>query len=394
MSDTEQLRNDAGQFTGGGEHLTGEAYEMHKAGYSLKPEEAAPTGPTDASELAADFTELRGPQEVEAEPEAPPEPADPDAPKEALTQRQLVEELADRRQMHESIVERRDNEEVAAYADLLRAELLGIKDEPTDKESAPKQPVANEAETSSVEGLAPDLEKALKHPQVRQAVEAEIAEAGKTREAYSIALQTGQQMLQATVAALAPQLEGLPLEHWPQAIQALAQIDPVRANLVAETLNKWGALQQEQQHEHQRRSHEQQQQFIAFKASEEAKLAEVLGPDSDRIVREYQTKVGPYFKSLGMSDADMHALAHDRTLHSAVGQRVLLDAMRYQEIANARAIVTARPVPPVLRPGVARSPAEVRASAAETKTARARDRINSGKGDSRDLASLLGSLRR
>ena len=84
-----------------------------------------------------------------------------------------------------------------------------------------------------MDGLDPETKQALKNPQVRQALEQEFAKVDHARDQYATSLQHGQQMLQATVAALAPQLNGMPLEHWPQAIQALAQVDPVRAQLVS-----------------------------------------------------------------------------------------------------------------------------------------------------------------
>ena len=71
----------------------------------------------------------------------------------------------------------------------------------------------------------------------------------------------------------------MPLEHWPQAIQMLAQVDPARAQLVSDTLTKWGAIQQAQQQEQQRQAQVQHQQFEATVASEDARLTEMFGGD-------------------------------------------------------------------------------------------------------------------
>jgi hypothetical protein len=49
---TENRDETTGQFAESGANLTGEAYEMHKAGYVLKPEEPVEKGPEDAKELA------------------------------------------------------------------------------------------------------------------------------------------------------------------------------------------------------------------------------------------------------------------------------------------------------------------------------------------------------
>jgi hypothetical protein len=201
-----------------------------------------------------------------------------------------------------------------------------------------------------MDGLDPETRKALKIPQVRQALEQEFAKADQARTHLESTIQAGQQMLQATVAALAPQLDGMPIEHWPQAIQMLSQVDPVRGQLVADTLQRWSAMQQADQQIKAQAAHEQAQEFRAFKAAEDAKLAESLGGDRG-LVQQYAPKVQSYFKSLGMTEAEMWALANDRTANSALGQQVLLDALRFREIMAAPKAVPTREIPAVQRPG-------------------------------------------
>jgi hypothetical protein len=239
-----------GQFAESGANLTGEAYETHKAGYVPKPEEPAEKGPEEAKEIADSLAEMRGTPEPEPATE-PAEPEDPDAPKEALTQRQLVEELSDRRLLHEINVERRGHEEVAEYADALRAHLNGIDVAAEAKaEQQPAQAAEQTAkveEPAAVEGLDPELAKALQHPQVREAVEAQFSEANKVREQYSAALETARVSTLATLAEVVPHLAGLPPQQFEEGLALLSQVDPPAFNKAMNILGRAHAITQAQQ---------------------------------------------------------------------------------------------------------------------------------------------------
>ena len=149
-----------------------------------------------------------------------------------------------------------------------------------------------------MDGLDPETKQALKNPQVRQALEQEFTKVDQAREQYASSLQSGQQMLQATVAALAPQLNGMPLEHWPQAIQALAQVDPVRAQLVSDTLGNWSAIQQAQQQEQQRQAQVQHQQFEAtrqqYSRASDAAIGPMTGAEKMEMAEEFVSYVGEF----------------------------------------------------------------------------------------------------
>jgi hypothetical protein len=363
----------SGQFVEN--NLVGERAAEAAAGYIPHAEEPEAVGPADAKELGESLAELRG---HDAEPEQPLGLTDPDddSPKQAYSQQQLVEHLAEERRTHDSVIEMVSNSEVAAYADSLRAYLNGADngaaDQPPQKAEAanPQAPVVEAAPSPEVlamieTGVERDVAEALAKPQVRAAVEAELAKAESVKGEYAQALQAGQQMLQATVAALAPQLDGMPLELWPQAIQTLAQVDPARANLVADTLQKWGAIQQAQQQAQQQQAYIAHQQFEATAKAEDARLDQLL----------------PLFKA-------------NPILSTAEARQLVWKATQYDRIQQAKVTAAAKPAPQVQRPGVPASAAERSASTLNDRTSRARDRINSGRGDAKDLGSLIGALRR
>ncbi|MFY9953787.1 hypothetical protein [Bradyrhizobium sp.] len=161
-------------------------------------------------------------------------------------------------------------EEVAA-AEAAKAEAEGEKTEAikTEKNVEPDDPY------SDIEGLEPATREAMKVPQIRQAVEKEFTKAAETQQAYTAALQQGQQVARATIAALAPQLDGIPLEQWPQAIQAIAQADPVRGKLVADTLSNWSQIQERQQLVDHHQQQVSRQHFESFAKSEDARTEQL-----------------------------------------------------------------------------------------------------------------------
>jgi hypothetical protein len=392
----------SGQFVEN--NLVGERAAEAAAGYIPHAEEPEAVGPADAKELGESLAELRG---HDAEPEQPLGLTDPDddSPKQAYSQQQLVEHLAEERRTHDSVIEMVSNSEVAAYADSLRAYLNGADngaaDQPPQKAEAanPQAPVVEAAPSPEVlamieTGVERDVAEALAKPQVRAAVEAELAKAESVKGEYAQALQAGQQMLQATVAALAPQLDGMPLELWPQAIQTLAQVDPARANLVADTLQKWGAIQQAQQQAQQQQAYIAHQQFEATAKAEDARLDELF--NGDKAAAEAATAATfEYLKEQGLrQDQLLPLFKANPILSTAEARQLVWKATQYDRIQQAKVTAAAKPAPQVQRPGVPASAAERSASTLNDRTSRARDRINSGRGDAKDLGSLIGALRR
>ena len=91
-----------GRFTSA-EPLVGERAAEAAAGYIPHVEEPEEVGPADARELGESLAELRG---HDAEPEPVLGLSDPndDSPRQAYSQQQLVEHLAEERRTHESLI--------------------------------------------------------------------------------------------------------------------------------------------------------------------------------------------------------------------------------------------------------------------------------------------------
>jgi hypothetical protein len=341
MSDTDTPRDETtGQFTPNTDGLFGREAEEAAAGYKPMP---APRDPEwkgfesaeDAADaLSASRNEDQTPVEVSYLKVETGEKADGH---ETVTVERAAADLAAYRADRIQSAAQSISADFAAEIDRMRGEaikanpeelgkhygvdpaLAAEAHEPENVKAADPVEAATSDAVDEMDGLDPETRKALKIPQVRQALEQEFAKADQARTHLESTIHAGQQMLQATVAALAPQLDGMPIEHWPQAIQMLSQVDPVRGQLVADTLQRWSAMQQADQQIKAQAAHEQAQEFRAFKAAEDAKLAESLGGDRG-LVQQYAPKVQSYFKSLGMTEAEMWALrSHGQQCAGATG---------------------------------------------------------------------------
>ena len=166
-------------------------------------------------------------------------------------------------------------------------------------------------------------------------------------------------MLQATVATLAPELQNVPLEQWPAAIQQMAQTDPFRAQMVAETLQKWGTIQQASQQDQQQKAAVAKQQFETWSAQEDQKFEAML-PGEDRSPAGRQavaSELFEYMSELGVSPGELvKGFKEIPLLRSALGQKILFDAVKARQAHKAVQTYrskASRTIPTVQRPGVA-----------------------------------------
>ena len=252
----------------------------------------------------------------------------------------------------------------AAEIDKLRGEVVdpeapeptempvGADEVTTEQPKADKTDGAADEAIDAMDGLDPETRKALKIPQVRQALEQQFVEVDQARQQYAGGLQVGQQMMQATVAALAPQLQGMPLEHWPQAIQQLAQVDPVRGQLVADTLSNWGVIQQAQQQAQQQQTYTTP--AIRGQRQEYSKASDAVLGLTFAEKAEMAEELVNYVGELGISrEAFTREAATNLALHHPAFQKMAADAIMYRRMVNAPKAVAHRDIPPVQRPGTA-----------------------------------------
>ncbi|MET4847193.1 hypothetical protein ACE102_21865 [Bradyrhizobium sp. vgs-9] len=379
MSDTEQSRNEeTGQFTPSTEGLFGREAELVKAGYTVKKDPAPEEDKTYSSNVAS----LHEAAEdlAASRPSAPDLPVSaPDLidadPNEAVTLKQAAQELSHARGDISRFVEGaslsniQDKVDKARLAELKNnpsaAQELGLNDEDVAAaaQSETKRAIADdlakeakaEPATPAVDGLDPEVEKALKHPQVRQAIEEELGRADVAKQQYATALNTAHQYAQASLLDHFPELADFPVDQWAEGIAILHQSDPQRVQRAMGVLQRVDHLQQAQAQWQHHQAAEQRQRVESWAKNEGARYdawAAKEGIKPSEIARAAEEYLG----DLGVDRDSLTRLTNDNpVLRSSEFQRMLTDAARYRMVMGAHAKASAKAVPPVIRPGVASS---------------------------------------
>jgi hypothetical protein len=249
---------------------------------------------------------------------------------------------------------------VATQGDQELAKEFGIEPPAPPKSEADK---ADEAAIDAVEGLQDSAKAFLKDPQIRDSIQREYDAADQVKQAYTAQLQHAQAASLAALVEAAPHLAGLPPAEIERGLNVLAQVDPPAFQRAMKALERTKGISQAIQQEQQHSAQVQRQQFEAYGRAEDARLAAETGK-SPKEIREIGERVVEHLGKLGISE---RALAYEwennSLLRSAAGQKVLmrLDELetKYAAIQNAAKPRPDRPLPPVQRPGIARSKAEI-----------------------------------
>ncbi|MCK1595483.1 hypothetical protein [Bradyrhizobium sp. 164] len=245
-----------------------------------------------------------------------------------------------------------DVNEVEANAQALEATAT------SDKEAA-------SAEEPTVEGLAPEVEQALKHPQVRQAIEQELAQVDAAKQGYAQALTTAQQYAQASLMDTLPELANVPQELWVEAIGVINQSDPQRVQRAMAILQRGAEVEAAQAQLRQHQAAEQRQQFETYAKAEDARFEQMI--EKAQLSKTERETIGQevlaYAGEMGVDAKTLVNLMQTNPIvrHSAF-QRMMVDAARYRMVKAAPAKAVAKPVLAVQKPGVAqpRGAAEAR----------------------------------
>jgi len=373
MSETETPRDDAtGQFSPSTEGLFGQEAELAKAGFKPMPNRPKPEAdefksPREAADELSASRSAAPVVEVVYQKAADGERVDET---EAVTIERAARDLAAYRGDLQRYVEGADFSAVAEIIDTARADVL--KDRPQDAEAYgldPKEVEANAAKAKlaeatpaedadaapqqTVDGLDPEVAKALQHPQVRQAIEEELGKAEAAKQNYSQALAAAQQIAQASLVDTLPELANVPQELWAQAIGVINQSDPQRVQRAIAVLQRGAQVEAAQAQLQQHQAAEQQQRIEVWAKDQAVKYDEWAAKEGVK-PSEIAPVAVEYLKGIGIDQDELGQLfrAHP-ILRAAAFQQMLTDAARYRGIMKAKAAVAAKPVPPVQRPGAA-----------------------------------------
>lgn len=384
--------------------LTGAAYELANAGFTLMPD---PHGRGDDEEIGSDSASLR--EAAQRRPGAPdnivarryvdgndkPAPAD-----EAITLDRAARDYANVTAADKFVAENESSKAVAARVDAIRAEAIaadpdaaefyGFEPPEAKTDKAGSEETANKATDVTgdrANGLDPELEKVFRHPQVRQAIEERIGEAEKTRQSYLDGLAAATQIAQVSFLSQFPELAGTAPESLPGVLEQMSRHDPAKFARVEAMIATTEHLLAQQQQESRRQAELARQNFHDYAKSEDARLETMLKGESRETQQAVTTEIFASAKASGVEPAELIDLFNREPLmRNAVFQRMMYDAAKYRLMAKAKDKALAKPVPPVQRPGVARTSADREHADMRTLNARL-----SNSGDIKDAVALYAA---
>ena len=388
--------------------LTGAAFDLANGGYTPMPdpkekqrnEEAIGSDSASLREAAELRPGPRGEVVVREYTDARGKPA---AAKEAVTLERAGRDYAGAIAADKAAAESETSDELAARIDALRADALArdpdaakfygfgvpeakIETDGSDK-SRPEKPASesgNERNVDNSAKLDPELEKALSHPQVRQAIEEKIGEAEKVRQSYIDGLGAATQIAQVSFISQFPELASVAPEQLPAALERMSHQDPAKFARVQTMVAATEQLFAQQQHESDHQAEMAQRNFENYARSEDFRLETMLKSEPVEIQRAVSAEIMASAKAEGVGEAELFRLFNSEPLmRNAVFQRMMYDAGKYRLMMKAKDAVAARPVPPVQRPGMARTPAEREHADLRTLNARL-----SSSGDIKDAVAL------
>jgi hypothetical protein len=358
------------------EELTGAAFDLANAGYAQMPDSGAEK---ERQPIGSDSASLRdaADQRSEAQPkvvvrrytDAEGKPA---AANEAVTLTRAARDYARSIAGDRQIAESESSESLAASIDALRAEVTANDPEAPEFYGF-EQPEESDAHDDDVESgvdpakdqgrrsadVDPEIEQLMQHPQVRLALEEKVGEVDRARQSYVDGLDAAMQIAQASFISQFPELAGLAPERLPEALAHIAQQDPAKLARIQAIVAGSEQLRARQNEEMRRAADASRRSFQDYAKAEDARLETLLKGETSDIRQAVAQEIMASAKASGIEPDELQRLFDSEPLmRNATFQRMMYDAGKYRLMMKARDAVTAKPMPPVQRPGMAASRGE------------------------------------
>lgn len=352
-------------------NLTGASFELVQAGYAEMPDpgreqEREPIGSDSASlHDAADLrTDSPAAIVVRRYTDAEGRPA---ASNEAVTLSRAARDYANATSGDRQAAANESSEALAARIDALRAEVAAndpdapefygfeqseANDGQGEEAAAPSEAASRQAQSSTAPD--PDIDMLMQHPQVRLALEEKVGEVERARRGYIEGLDAAMQIAQTSFISQFPELAALAPEQLPAALAQMAHQDPAKLSRVQAMVAGSEQLRARQGEEMQRAADASRRGFQDYAKAEDARLETLLKGET-RVVREaVAQEIRASAKASGIEPDELRRLFDSEPLmRNATFQRMMYDAGKYRLMMKARDAVTAKPIPPVQRPGMA-----------------------------------------
>ncbi|MCP1969906.1 MULTISPECIES: hypothetical protein [Bradyrhizobium] len=291
---------------------------------------------------------------------------------ESVTVDQAADDYANYSDANRAALEAKDDADIAAAVDAARAEALkndpnaaqiyGFELPKTDeaKIEKPATDAAEPAGRASVPDgeLDPQLEAALNNPQVRAALEAEVAEIGKAKEAYAHGIKEAGEFALVGFLDQFPEFATIPRDQWQTAAILMSQQNPQRAQQVAAYVNRCQNILHRTAELNAHQAQQAERDFAEYAKAEDAKVNAIIPKMDGDVMAEIRASL----KESGIELAEFDRLSRsDRTLRSAFAQKTMYEAAQWRlhqrAMADYKKQIEARKLPPVAprvqRPGVA-----------------------------------------
>ncbi len=229
--------------------------------------------------------------------------------------------------------------------------------EQPERSQQPTQPT-QEPHERPADGLDPRIREALEIPEIRAAIEQQIGEAQRTRDAYAQAIDHSHRLAAASVLSTVPELQGMQLEMVPGALAMLAQNNPQRHAQVMHQIEAVNTLHQRSaavQADNARQAAEQQQQhFDKWAAEQDAAFDKQFAAEFSDPQKALQARsnVRTYLNAVGIPDDVLPQLWKTDLFRDAKAQRIIYDAACWNAAKEKAKSAERADVPQVQRPGV------------------------------------------
>jgi hypothetical protein len=341
----------------------GRARELHDAGYKEMPPK--PAGGADQTSFGSDYSGFveaaddlaasRQPtRNIVARQYLTGDSSDVDEA-EAVTLRRAADDLQEARAADAAALEHSSSEQPAFDGDqrggqARPADLLHENTSPPGYQDASEIP----ADSRDGDHLDPILQEALKHPQVREAIEGEIGKADAARQNYDLALDAVSGLLRDVVFAQFPELRSDTVQQFETALAQLSQRDPSRYAQARGLADRLSVLQSARSQQQQERDAAQRREFAEYAKAEDARFDAMVKGEPPAVVQKVSDEIIAYAGELGVPRQQFLQLcASEPIMRNAAFQKMMFDAASYRLLQRARSEVAKKVVPPVQRPGVA-----------------------------------------
>jgi hypothetical protein len=347
------MSDEAPSTSGGSEPLTGRQADNAAGGFKEMPANTAPERKEKeitTREAAAELAASRGETTSEPDPVFYSNGKGGRAPaNEAISLERAQQDRA------AWIKAQSDNAEVESMLQFDNAVSQHHQDEGLDPATA-QVPEPNTPQLDSeptVDGLHPEVAKAIKLPQVRQHLEAEQAKVAQAESQYAAATKRSYTAGLATIAVAFPEFQNRTADQIIATMRQMEHANPQRYAQALNALNKMADTEKALIANEQRQQHAQRQQFEHHARTEDAKFERMV-PRTPQQKAAVGKELVAYAAELGISQNQLaHALQTNPVLRTAAFQKVISDAVEARLAKKAVAAYRnkAAPVPHVAKPG-------------------------------------------